>query len=347
VNNGVEAEKNQPLVSVIVCVYNGGELFKNNIASVSRLKVPEDTKAEFLFVDNNSTDGSEEIIKEYVLKYPNTFHCLWEPTPGKPYTLNLGIKEAGGEIIAFTDQDTILPEDWLLRIKEGFEKHDCVALGGRILPIWEAKPPAQLIKNLNAGMGGFGLSLNEKMGYCAKGDLVGGNIAFKKECFRKYGGFRTDIGPRPKIHMGGEDTEFSQRLIRAGEKVFYYPPMTAYHQIPKDRMVEKRFFQSNFLSISVLLRAKIRPPNIRKKLMQLPEILFKLILSGFSPRKFNHPSPKRYAAKVFSLFVMLSYKCAGEEYTIRLAKIFGLIDNDQYRELLKIWIAPRSDKRLK
>jgi len=131
-------------LSVIICVYNGGEQFKKNIESVSRLKFPENAGVEFLFVDNNSSDGSMEVIKDYVRKYPDTFRYLLETRQGSSYALNTGVRNALGEIIAFTNADGILPENWLLKITEGFRNFDCVALGGRVLPAWGSTPPRWL-----------------------------------------------------------------------------------------------------------------------------------------------------------------------------------------------------------
>ena len=320
-------------ISVIVCIYDGGELFKKNIESVGRLKIPDNTRAEFLFVDNNSTDGSGEVIKEYTRKYPDTFRYLFEPKPGKSYALNLAIKEAGGEILAFTDHDTILPEDWLLRIKEGFEKYECVALGGRILPVWEVKLPAWFRSETDNGKrcGMFALWNGTEAEYypLKKGpDLpTGGNSAVKRKIFLKYSEFRTELGPRPGLHLGGEDTEFFYRIHLAGEKIFYHPPMTVYHQILKKCLTKRYLLQNGFfchlgsLYIASLYRGT-KKNKTRKELLALPEILGKFILSGFNAKLTTH-SNFRYRIKLRNIFCELSYQLLGFDRTIKLLKLSG------------------------
>lgn len=44
----METPADQAGISVIICVYNGGEPFKRTLESMARLKIPEQTKTEFL-----------------------------------------------------------------------------------------------------------------------------------------------------------------------------------------------------------------------------------------------------------------------------------------------------------
>lgn len=312
-------------ISVIICFYNGGELFKKNIESVSRLKIPDNTRVEFLFVDNNSTDESGEIIKEYARRYPDTFRYLFEPKPGKSYALNLSIREARGDILAFTDSDVILPEDWLLRIKEGFEKHDCAALDGRILPLWGIKPPEWLLAITKNGATNMIYSINdsEKERYHSfdKPVLPGGNSAIKKECFSRYGNFRTDLGPRPGIHLGGEDTDFSCRLLRGGEKLVYYPPITVYHQIPKERITKKYFLQTRFLfSLSDYCAGRKKTGPLMKNVRLVSTTLAKFTLASLAPTLANHEA-FHYRLEILISLGKLSYRLFGLDKTIRIFKI--------------------------
>lgn len=321
-------------ISLIVCFYNGGELFKKNIESVSRLKIPDKTRVEFLFIDNNSNDGSGEIVREYVRKRPDTFSYLFEPKSGKTRALNLGVKKAKGDIIAFTDSDVILPENWLLRIREGFAEHDCVALGGRVLPIWEVKPDAWFTKEADREKryGVLALCAREEAEYypLKKGPRypVGCNCAVKKEMFLKYGGYRTDLGVWPGLRLGGEDLEFFRRLSDAGEKIYYYPLMTAYHQIPKERLKKKRFRQTDFSYLLTSLYVHSPSPISKKEalgsLVSFPETLFKFILSGFN-EKITARDNLHYLISLKIIFYKLSCRLFGRKKTIRLVRTLGFI----------------------
>lgn len=69
----------------------------------------------------------------------------------------------------------------------------------------------------------------------------GANMAFRKEMFRKYGGFRLDLGPSPGSEIRNEDTEFGRRLIAGGERLRYEPSAIVYHPIPRNRIQEDYF----------------------------------------------------------------------------------------------------------
>jgi glucosyl-dolichyl phosphate glucuronosyltransferase len=69
----------------------------------------------------------------------------------------------------------------------------------------------------------------------------GTNMAFRKEMFKKYGGFRTDVGPQPNSEVRGEDTEFGARLLAAGERLRYQPSGCVHHAVPANRLKKEDF----------------------------------------------------------------------------------------------------------
>jgi len=46
-------------------------------------------------------------------------------------------------------------------------------------------------------------------------------MAFRKAVFEKLGGFRTDLGPRPGSAIRSEDTEFGDRVLGDGQRLWY------------------------------------------------------------------------------------------------------------------------------
>src|SRR5687767_7542953 len=95
----------QPLISVLLPVYNAEKYLRESIDSILKQTY---SNFEFLILNDGSTDGSEEIIKSYSdprIRYSKHENC------GLAATLNKGIEQAKGEIIARQDQDDIsLPE---------------------------------------------------------------------------------------------------------------------------------------------------------------------------------------------------------------------------------------------
>ena len=61
-------------------------------------------------------------------------------------------------------------------------------------------------------------------------------MAFRKEAFEKYGGFRPDLGPRPGSEIRREDIEFANRLLAGGERLRYEPGAVVRHPVAECRM---------------------------------------------------------------------------------------------------------------
>lgn len=327
----METPADQAGISVIVCVYNGGELFKRTLESMARLKIPEQTKTEFLLVDNNSTDGSVEIIKEYTEKSADKFRYLPERRQGLSHALNSGVKNARYQILAFINADIILPENWLLKITEGFQKFDCAALGGRVLPLWETKPPRWLREEIETReiFGPLALCRAKKKTYYPL-DLrffpFTANMAIEKECFNRYGLFRADLGAWPGLKLGGEESDFFYRIFSAGEKICYFPEMTVYHQISGERITRRYIYQTGLLYAisSPFAPQKSRAFKIRN-LRSFPKIYLRYLLAGINPR-LTKRNAFYYRMKMQALFYRFSHKYFGMKRTVKLARFLRLAD---------------------
>ncbi len=93
-------------VSVIVCAWNE---FDNLIELLPILASQQYADYEVIIVDDRSTDGSGDFLKNEVLNYPNFKLVTIAETPehlaSKKYALSLGIKVATKDIILLTDAD--------------------------------------------------------------------------------------------------------------------------------------------------------------------------------------------------------------------------------------------------
>lgn len=92
-------------VSVIIPVYNAEKHLKTAIESVINQTIGFEN-VELIIVNDNSSDGSKEIIDDYVTKYDNIVP-IHLPTnsggPGKPR--NIGIENATSPYLIFLDND--------------------------------------------------------------------------------------------------------------------------------------------------------------------------------------------------------------------------------------------------
>ena len=101
----------KPTVSVIIPVYNAQDYIDLTITSVIEQSY---TDWELIIVDDGSTDGSSNIIKNFV-NIDNRIRTvrLDKSTGGPAYPRNVGMKEANGDYLAFLDADDIWDKDKL------------------------------------------------------------------------------------------------------------------------------------------------------------------------------------------------------------------------------------------
>jgi hypothetical protein len=73
--------------------------------------------------------------------------------------------------------------------------------------------------------------------------LFGGNMAFRRAAFEKYGVFRTDLGPSPnhETPRPNEDTDFGRRVLAGGGRLFYEPSAVVFHPVTASRL-QKAYF---------------------------------------------------------------------------------------------------------
>lgn len=107
----------KPSVSVVISVYNEEQIIKEKIQNALALDYPAE-RLEILIVSDGSTDDTEKIVsgfsdKRLVLK-------AFKERAGKTACLNRAVPEARGEIILFTDANSMFPRDVLLKVVRNF-----------------------------------------------------------------------------------------------------------------------------------------------------------------------------------------------------------------------------------
>ena len=106
----------------MVASYNGARTLQSCLESLQRLNYPD---YEVILVDDGSTDRTPEIAK----LFPQVRH-LRQTNQGLSAARNAGIRAAGGEIVAFTDDDCRADEDWLYYLVGDLLRGEFVGIGG-------------------------------------------------------------------------------------------------------------------------------------------------------------------------------------------------------------------------
>ena len=137
------------MVSVVIATRNRAESLRDTLDSLTRQSRKPD---EVVVVDNASSDHTKDIALKFVdslnLKY------VYEAKRGIPYARNAGIQNAGGDIIAFIDDDCIADENWLKNLEIPFVKDPHIGVvGGEIsyFKIGDDMLEAFYIQNMTSG----------------------------------------------------------------------------------------------------------------------------------------------------------------------------------------------------
>ena len=226
-------------ISVVLATYNRADSLEVTLKTFLALEYPPTLRWELVIVDNNSKDATAAVVRHFAEKSPFVVRYIFEGVQGRSAALNAGISAAAGDIVAFTDDDVLLHPKWLWNLKEAFDSFDCAAVAGRVVPRWNHPKPAWLEMN-----GQFAVVHFELGDECKeiKQPPLGANSAFRKSVFEQHGLFRLDLGVRGSEHtITCDDTEFGQRLIRAGDKIVYCPTAIVYHPVDPKRTTKKYF----------------------------------------------------------------------------------------------------------
>jgi len=222
-----------PLVSVIIPTRNEQATISKCLDSILGNSYPLD-KLEIIVVDGMSSDGTRNIIKEYMARYPMV-KLLDNPRLITPVALNIGIKAAQGDIIVRVDGHSYVDTDFLLQsVKALFEHPEADCVGGVVSNIGTGLigESISLVLNSPFGVGNARFRTGNYEGFV---DTVAFG-AYRKEVFRKYGLFDERLARN-------QDIEFNSRLRKHGGRVYLTPAIKAYYYNPSSFLA---FWRKNF-----------------------------------------------------------------------------------------------------
>jgi glycosyltransferase involved in cell wall biosynthesis len=109
VNLGDKMRANNPLVSVIMPVYNGATFLAETIENIRQQQYKP---LEIIIIDDGSTDSTRQIAAGlgHEIRY------VFQPNTGPAAARNHGLRLAKGELIAFLDVDDLWAENWLRQV---------------------------------------------------------------------------------------------------------------------------------------------------------------------------------------------------------------------------------------
>ncbi len=204
--------------SVVVATHNRCGLLARVTEAILGQTLPPD-RYELVIVDDGSTDGTQALCAE-LARRPGV-RTLRQPNRGVAAARNLGIREATGDVVAFTDDDCLVPPDWLGRLADGYARHpEAVGVGGRLVAppdVLRARAVARIEDHVARRV--YGAGDDEALGRfdCPAGGT--NNMSYRRAALLDAGGFDESFPP----FVWGEDADLKLRLTRAGGLLLYVP----------------------------------------------------------------------------------------------------------------------------
>lgn len=221
-------------VSIIIPCRNEEKFIGRCLDSIVKQNYPKEN-LEVLVVDGMSEDKTKEIIKEYFLKFPY-IRILENPKKITPCALNIGIKNAKGNIIIRMDGHSSYKEDYILKSVKFLNEYKADNVGG----IWVIKAREKTL---------IGRAIAKSLSYwfgAGNAYYKIGTKGFKWVDTVPFGCYRKDVFNRVGLFnenlVRSQDMEFNLRLKKSGGKILLIPEIVGYYYA---RSNLKEFFYHN------------------------------------------------------------------------------------------------------
>lgn len=240
-------------ISVIICTWNRCKLLAETLKTLQCQKNLGLHEIETIIIDNNSSDQTASVVRDFIADWPlGKLYYLYESKQGKQFALNLGIKKSSGEVLAFTDDDVILPDDWILNILKIFGNSQVELVGGKTLLLWpDNLMPIWFKASMLAVVAG--VDLGDKIlfpppfGYAPAGT----NFIVRRSLFDRIGLFS-------ETHYRHMDYEFGIRAANNKAVVKYDPTLVVFTQVLKG-VLNKRYFRRWYFKLGIATVIEAQP----------------------------------------------------------------------------------------
>jgi O-antigen biosynthesis protein len=224
-------------VSVVVATVDRPDDLRRCLGFLTRQN--SSRQVEIIVVDNNPTSG---LTAPVVAEFPGVL-LTFERRKGLSYARNKGIVVSKGSIIAVTDDDAAMPDDWLENLVAPFVQDNVMVVTGNVLPM-ELETPAQHLFEVYGGLG---------RGFTRQEADIDWFEAFRRKAVPTWqlgatacAAFRANIFSHPSIGLFdealgagtptgcSEDTYLFYKVLKEGYTIVYEPLAYVWHKHRRD-----------------------------------------------------------------------------------------------------------------
>ncbi len=211
--------------SVVIPTYRRRERVLRHVEALA-----EQTWKDFevVVVDDGSGDGTAAALRGLETPFPLT--VVEQENQGAAQARNVGARAAAGELLLFLDDDMEADPALLAEHERSHREGADLVVGD--MPLHPDSPPGLL----SWGVGVWAQTRRERLVESGAepglDDLLTGQMSISREAFERLGGFDTSF-TREGL-FGGEDIDFSYRVVKAGLRAAYNPAAISYQYYAVD-----------------------------------------------------------------------------------------------------------------
>ncbi|HEX9047603.1 MAG TPA: glycosyltransferase [Verrucomicrobiae bacterium] len=203
-----QTDDSWPFISVVICSYNGSRTLRASLTALDKVQYP---KFEVIVVDDGSRDSTPQIAADFKVR------LIRQPNSGLSAARNTGWKNAGGEIVAYLDDDASPDPHWLQYLASAFMSGNDVGIGGPNIAFLEDTFVAQCVDHAPGNP--THVLLTDRVAE----HLPGCNMAFRKSHLAAIGGFDA------MFRIAGDDVDLCWRLQARGWQLGFHPGAMVWH----------------------------------------------------------------------------------------------------------------------
>lgn len=260
-------------ITVAICTYNRVDYLPGLVTALRNQKC--DIPFNILFINNNSSDGTVELLDKLSLEPGIPLRTVTETRQGIVYARNRAIQECiNDDFMIFMDDDEKPDTNWVMAAYHALNDGSVDCVGGKVDVCFELHPRPQWLGD-------------ELLGFLAETDygdkpffitddstpIWTANIAYNMRVFRnnpdltfdaRYNRIGDGIG-------GGSDLIMFREFIKRNFIIKYAPNMIIYHHVEQWRLKRNYFFKLHF--IAGRKNANHQLPQYKRSILGVPLFL--------------------------------------------------------------------------
>lgn len=240
-----------PAITVIVSTRNRAHYLPEVLESLAAQECA--VPYEVIVIDNGSTDRTPDLLTEWCRR-DSRFRTAREPRPGLSRGKNAGIRLARAALLLFADDDMRIHPHWIESYRTLFARQEgeVMLAGGPVIPMPDDLGAWPHWLDQAALVDAGSLDYHHERPLKEFEYVWGGNMGVPRLLFDQFGfwdesaGLQADQRVTRKESEFFEDTEFQDRVRKAGGTSRFCPGAVVYHRVDRQSVTPRRIASAAF-----------------------------------------------------------------------------------------------------